>query len=1029
MSGQRGAPEDADGDHHAVRPPRRLVPLLVTLVALVSVSLVVPLSGPLFDTVARGWLAVACHLAAAASCLWRARRVPPDRPAWALFGLGIASYAAGDVVYLVHLRPAGLLVTPSVADPLWWAFYPCAYAATFLLLLRAVRRYHWSTWLDGLVVGVAAAAVARSFVLPPIVAQAHAREGVVVAALAYPLADLVLLVVAVWATVLAGFRRNGMAGLLCAGYGCLLLADVVFLSRHSAGTWSLEVVARIGYPLATVLIGIAAWRRPRPPEPVTIADPRILALPTAAVLVSVGVLATDRFVRLPTTAYWLAVTAVVLAAARVAVFQRAVRPLRASLRRQAHFADAATGMAVVTPDGRWVRVNPALGRLLGRDPDALAGRPLSDVSRHRDRHGLAARLTAVAGGAPPEAVETRFVRPEGTPVDVLVALSRVTDPDTADTCLWLHVQDVTAERRADRIQTAVAALGRRALDTAEVEPLFAAAEEVVREALAVTDCRVAGPADALAAYTIGADVPVIVADRTTETRFAAHGRPRSEVAVPIRQRSGSRFALIAAHRRPGRFGEADADFLEAASSVLASAVDRLETEEAVRHRGLHDPLTGLANRALCTSHLERAVAHARRTSGRLAVLMLDLDRFKLVNDTLGHGVGDALLRAIAPRLRGAVRGDDVVSRLGGDEFVVVCPEIDTEAEALVLAERIRVAFHSPLVVAGHELAVRASIGVATSRDGDTEPEVLLRNADLAMYRAKEAGGDRYEVFDEALRTRLLGRAGTERALRSAVCGEDGAELSLLYQPIVDLATGRLDRFEALLRWDRPGHGRLAPADFLGVAEETGLIRPIGDWVLGQACRQLAEWNAAGHPEVAVAVNLSAGQLTPGVVDEITTQIAAAGIRPGQLDVELTEHLLMEGPGAAAVVRGLRAAGVSVSLDDFGTGYSSLGHLQTFSLDAIKLDRAFIRSLDGASGPAAPLLRAVTDMARALGMRVTAEGVEDPHQLELVRHAGCHAAQGHLFARPMDAGDATALLTGDPPWECPPDGRPCALAAE
>jgi EAL domain-containing protein (putative c-di-GMP-specific phosphodiesterase class I) len=281
---------------------------------------------------------------------------------------------------------------------------------------------------------------------------------------------------------------------------------------------------------------------------------------------------------------------------------------------------------------------------------------------------------------------------------------------------------------------------------------------------------------------------------------------------------------------------------------------------------------------------------------------------------------------------------------------------------------------------------------------------------------------------------VRGRAGTEKALRTAFGGEpvtEDAELRLLYQPVIDLTTGRLDRFEALLRWNRPGHGLLTPADFLTVAEETGLIRPIGDWVFAAVCRQLAEWSAAGHPEATVAVNLSAAQLGPGVVRDITDHITGAGIRPGQLEVELTEHLLREGAGAATVVRDLRAAGVSVTLDDFGTGHSSLGYLQTLSLDAIKLDRAFIATLDPArpSGPAAAILRAVTEMARALGLRVTAEGVEEPHQLALVRAAGCHTAQGHLFARPMEAGEATALLTGHPPWEFRPDGRPRVLAAE
>ena len=1060
--GWSGDPAGPEGDSLAVRAPAALMPVLAGLTGLAVLSLVTPVQGTLFDTVARGWLTVACEAAAAVSCLWRAWAARADRTAWLLFGAGITAYAAGDAVYLLRLRPDGLLASPSVADPLWLAFYPCAYAATFLLLLRTVRRYHWSVWLDGALVGLAAAAIVRAFAFPPVlelVRPAPAvpvgllgnlppRELVVAVGLAYPIADLVLVGVTVWAVSLRRSRRGGPGPLLGAAFACLVVADVVFAVRNASGGWSLDVVSRVGYPLAMALIGTAAWRHARPAAGVSPGDPRILALPCGAGVAAAAVVASDRFDRLPAGAYWLAVLALGLVVVRVVLFQRGVRPLRARLRDEADFAAASVGMAIATADGHWVRVNPALGRLLGRDPAQLAGQRLAVTLRAADVPAVTERLAVVAAGAPPEPFEATFVRPDGRPVDVLVALAA--HPERA-TYLTLHAHDVSAERRAARSQGALAALGRRALECADVPALFEAAAVLCRDALAVDECRVVGPLGPgggvrpvagpdpggagagewgpQAAYTLLEAGPVISDDLGLEERFPPGGTTlpwRSSASAPVPQRDGSRYVLVASHRCRGRFGTDDTDFLEAAAGVLASAVERLESEEVTRLRGLHDPLTGLANRALCTSHLELAVAHARRTGGLAAALLLDLDRFKVVNDTHGHGVGDKLLRAIAPRLRKAVREDDIVSRFGGDEFVVVCPEVGGEAEVLTLAERIRAAFRHPLVVAGHELTVRPSIGIATSRGGDTGPEALIRNADLAMYRAKERGGDSCELFDEELRRQLLDRVDTERALRTGV--EEG-HLTLLYQPVVDLASGQLDRFEALLRWNRPGHGVLEPTAFLDAAQETGLIRPIGDWVLRTVCAQLADWNAAGHPDVTVAVNLSARQLGPGVVGEITGHLAAAGVRPDQLDVELTETLLMDTAGAASVVRDLRAAGVRVTLDDFGTGYSSLGYLRTFALDALKLDRTFIQTLDLASGPAASILRAVTEMARALGLRVTAEGVEEPHQLALVCGAGCHAAQGHLFARALDVTAATAMLAGDPPWAYRPGRRHEVVGAE
>ncbi len=444
-------------------------------------------------------------------------------------------------------------------------------------------------------------------------------------------------------------------------------------------------------------------------------------------------------------------------------------------------------------------------------------------------------------------------------------------------------------------------------------------------------------------------------------------------------------------------------FAEHASLALndASAVEALRRafSQAV-HEATHDPLTGLPNRTLVLDRLQQALARVGRSGVPTAVLFIDLDRFKVVNDSLGHATGDEALILISQRLRAAVRTPDTVGRLAGDEFVVICEETDC-GEAFAVAERIARAVAEPLLLAGGEAVVTASIGIVHGDIGAVAEE-MLRDSDVAMYRAKERGRSRIEIFDHAMRQRMLDRLEMERDLRTAIASE---QLRLHYQPIVRLADGEVVAVEALLRWERPGRGPVGPVEFIPVAEESGLILPLGQWVLGEACTQLAAWRAGGRPALRVSVNLSARQFgDPDLVQVVAGALAAAGLSGDALCLEITESVLMEEAEATVeTLRALKALGVRLSVDDFGTGYSSLGYLKRFPVDVLKVDRSFVNGLADDPEDEA-IVAAVIGLAQALKLEVVAEGVETPDQLRKLRELGCDAVQGYLCGRPCPPGD-------------------------
>jgi diguanylate cyclase (GGDEF)-like protein len=439
------------------------------------------------------------------------------------------------------------------------------------------------------------------------------------------------------------------------------------------------------------------------------------------------------------------------------------------------------------------------------------------------------------------------------------------------------------------------------------------------------------------------------------------------------------------------------------------------------YRALHDPLTGLANRGLLMDQLSQALARNRRRPGSVAVLFLDVDRFKVVNDSLGHAIGDDLLVEVARRLEGVMRSADTVARLGGDEFVVLVEDVATVDEALALARRLRAAIASPVTLAaGQRIVVTASVGVAVSTasaDGvAATPSSLLWDADVAMYRAKDAGRDCIQLFEDGLRADNVGRFRAEAMLRHAL-DHDG--LRLYYQPLVDLSTGALAGAEALVRLHDPERGLILPGEFIPVAEETGLVVPLGAWVVAEAAGQAAAWRALQPPEappMTVSINLSGRQLrTPGFAVEVGAAIARSGADASHLCFEVTENTLLDaGGGSVETLEDLKALGVRLAIDDFGTGHSSLTWLRRLPADFLKVDKMFVAGL-GTNADDTAIVRAVVDLGRALGLTTVGEGVETVEQLAALRALGCDWAQGFHLAHPGPPEAVTRLLKDGTRW--------------
>ena len=531
---------------------------------------------------------------------------------------------------------------------------------------------------------------------------------------------------------------------------------------------------------------------------------------------------------------------------------------------------------------------------------------------------------------------------------------------------------------------------RQAFDDAPIGMALVDLDGVVQRANAALCERVgADPAGRPLAHLVDADD---LADRPF---------PAASGEIELRYRDGSAWGLWDHSLLFGRDGRP-----EGWISHCIDVSKRKLAEHELSWQAHHDALTGLPNRELFLERLSGAIGQDR---GRVAVLLVDLDDFKVVNDSLGHGAGDRLLSGVAERLCRVLRPDDVISRFGGDEFTVLLPGITSESYALQVAQRLAESLREPLVLDGERRYVTASVGVSFSGPGEDDPNALLRDADAAMYRAKELGKSRCEVFDDSMRDRAMERLELESGLRHAL---DDGELRLVYQPIVTLADGRVTGVEALLRWEHPLFGTVAPLRFVGLAERNGLIIPIGAWVLQEACHQLAAW---GDDALSMSVNVSARQLgSTDLVDIVRAVLEDSGIAPSRLCLEITETAMMADPGAIGeTLSALKDLGVRLAVDDFGVGHASLRQLRALlPVDTLKIDKSFVDGI-AADADDAAIVEGVVRLAHSLGLQAVAEGIETPQQVAMLRSWSCQTGQGYHFAHPVGPDEIARMLVADP----------------
>lgn len=722
-----------------------------------------------------------------------------------------------------------------------------------------------------------------------------------------------------------------------------------------------------------------------------------------------------------------------------------VRALREAQERfRSAFDASGIGMALLSLDGRFTLVNPALTGILGWTADELlAGEGISAVSHPDD---LAARRSdfgrLVAGEVSTYRADRRYLHADGRVIWGATTLSLVRDDEGCPLYAIGQLEDITArklaEQRAERRaaqQSAVVRLSQLALSEQELGRLAEATVGTITEILDVSVAALArcaaGPAEpvlqhvsgatseGLAGYadvrldeahaqqTLAAGEPVIVRDAHTEDRFCADGLTArgfaSGVTVPVAGVADDPFGVLGMYGSGARaFDDDDLAFLQSVANVLTGAVRRLAAESGMRHQALHDPLTQLPNRALLMDRLRHGLARGRREGRWLALLHIDLDDFKSVNDSLGHVAGDELLRALAPRLAEELRPSDTLARFSGDEFAVVCDGLADATESATIAQRLLRVLERPFAVAGQEVRSSASIGIALAEPGGaTSAEELLRDADVALHRAKRGGHGTYEIFDERMRAESLERIALTSDLRRAI---EQRALRLVYQPVVSLRERRVVGVEALARWTHPELGEVSPARFIPLAEQNGLIASLGRWVLREALDQLGRWHDAGlrRCDLSMSVNVSRVQLgNPALADEIFAALSLRELAPGRLVVEVTESAVMDDSETArAALAALHQRGVRLALDDFGVGQSSLACLVDLPLDVLKLDRGFITSL-ATSRESAAIVRAVADMARTLRFPVVAEGIETEAQAQVVEALGCDMGQGWLYSRAVE----------------------------
>jgi len=671
------------------------------------------------------------------------------------------------------------------------------------------------------------------------------------------------------------------------------------------------------------------------------------------------------------------------------------------------FENAVEGIFQTTPAGRYLNVNPALARIYGyastaeliANYESIGSQLYCDPNRRAEFVRLIEKHDCVAD------FEAEIYRKDGSVIWISENARAVRDADGQLIYFEGFVEDITVRKHAEQ---ALRESENRLRDIVEhssnlffsrtPDHVFTFLSPQVRHFL---DC---DPNDALLPWTrFMTDNPINQEGLLTVQRAIDTGQPQPVYELELQGMQGRKIWVEVNEAPVTRDGQT-----VAIVGALIDITKRHAIEQQLKYQAFHDSLTDLPNRVLFMDRLEHALARSKRQKLYLAVLFLDLDRFKIINDSLGHEVGDQLLQAVSGRLRRCVRPGDTVARLGGDEFTILMEDVRDIKDTIYVAERIAEELHSPFNLQGHQVFVTTSIGIATSHTTGTNSDDLIRDADVAMYRAKRKGPSRYEVYDPEMNARALERLNLETDLWQAVRRD---ELRVHYQPKIRLDTQQLAGFEALVRWEHPHQGMISPLDFIPLAEETGMILSIGHWVLREACRQAKVWQNRFSPmPLQMSVNISARQLQQAnLVREISEVLQETGLHPHCLKLEITESVVMEdAESTIRMLRDLKRLGVELAIDDFGTGYSSLSYLRRFPVDNLKIDRSFISKLEMGTEDT-EIVRAIITLGQALGLLVTAEGVETSAQVSKLLSLGCNWAQGYYYSKPLPNDSMMALL--------------------
>ncbi len=685
-----------------------------------------------------------------------------------------------------------------------------------------------------------------------------------------------------------------------------------------------------------------------------------------------------------------------------------VNNLRASEARfRSIVNEAPFGIGLQDHDGNFVFLNSRLKQIMGVDANYLLREEL-EQRIHPDDLTLAISSSRTAHADTSEDISVRFIRPNGELRWCSARVLPQRDHSGAISNYLWATEDVTARVRAEQDQSRLYNLMEASSDLVMVfepdySPLYL--NPSARRFLGVPLDEDLGQGHSLVRFetmpsatmdTIRQHVAAreIWQGELTVRSFDGRWEPFSAMVVPDADSSGH---------------------VSRISAVLRDITERKEFEKRLEWEATHDPLTDLPNRILLTNRLAAALDRAQRDSTLVAIAFLDLDNFRIINESLGHKVGDNLLKQTAEKLAGLVWAQDTVSRFGADEFAILMENLTSVEEAIHLTERIRRAVSGRVGMREVELLMTFSAGVAVSDGTRGDPSSILRDANAALHEAKLKGRDRTETFTGTLRARAVDRLTVETGLRRALRRD---ELRLFYQPQVSLATGRVNGAEALIRWQHPENGILGPGEFISIAEMSGLILPIGSWVLREACRQLATWSRElpRGDQFRMGINLSGKQLVQAsLIDEMSELIESCGINPNRIELEITESILLDDVDRSlTVLERLKALGVRLSLDDFGTGYSSLTYLRSFPIDVVKIDRSFVDGI-GKDNENAAIVKSIIDLARTLGLECIAEGVETNEDLQALRALGCDVAQGYLIAQPLSSADAARMISYDPSW--------------